>query len=169
MDYLFKSIKTTFLIIAFLVGFTSCDSEDEPSQDDSNNETTFDISNIAGLWMESDYTELKSEQESNNETTYLDGYSYKYCRFSINEDETIKAEWLSYPSLSVIDTYTLTIDLDKIYRNNQMIGTITKCVKKGTSSNDPALTIKWETNATPFNLNSKYRVIANYILDTCTK
>lgn len=167
MNRLFRKFGLLVIAVIASASFASCgDGDDEPEVPVAESNTV-NIELLDGLWMEISYTELMTEAGgSTDKTTAFDGYTYKYARFEIQGDGTVLAEWISYPNMTVTSSRYYDLVDDKLYNGNTLIGTITKCVQKGSSSSDPSLVIVWEKSASPFNLGSKYRVRANYVRDT---
>ena len=172
-----KLLKYIFLmsIILFSVNsIISCDKDDsDPIDSEGSNvdENSFDISNLNGLWMETHYIIDKSAIGEEDQTIILDGMNggnnYKYCRITV-EEEDVTIQWLSVPSLSVLQNVNLRIEGNKLMKGEELFGTIQKC-SDSVSSSEAALIIEWEENAQPFNINGQFPETAYYIRDTWSK
>lgn len=170
----FLKINCMALIILFIFnGIIGCNKDSEPIDSENGNlgESSFNITDLNGLWMETHYTILKSSAGGSDETIYLDGKAggnnYKYCRISADKEE-IMIQWLSYPSLTVIKNVKLHIEGNRLLNGTELFGTVIKCSDK-VGSSEPSLIIEWEESAQPFNINGQFPETAYYIRDTWSK
>lgn len=163
-----KNNITKFLSLAALLcsmsfSLISCGNE-EPEIEDNNhtnvsNDTYFD--QIQGLWCMVEETNI-----STGKITYLNAYTYRYCRIYSDDGETLYGQYVSYPSKVFGKSIQIELEKNKIMHNGSEIGTILKCGKDESSVVE--LEIEWCPNQEIFNPYS-YKCIAGYMKDTWSK
>lgn len=173
MKHCIKWFALAAIIAAVPVALSSC-AEDPDADDVDYVESPADsdaqiAENLPGFWMQIGYTALRAEAgDGENQTVAFSGKdnTYRWMRLSVADDGLIEARWYGNDNKTVISSHTLRLDGKQLYMNEQLVATITKCVRKGSSSSDPELTIIWEKGAEPFNLGVAYRCESRYLRDT---
>lgn len=173
MKKLFKNLGMILCAACLSFSLAACDSKDDEPSNSGNNPNPnqpsngVDLNALPDLWLETHYVEIGAGDNGTDKTTYFDIYSYEFIRFvkDLDDDNIIYGQFLDYPYPTVKANIPFTIKENKLYYNNTLWGTITRCVKQKFSGHNGELVVVWETVASPFNLGSKYKVEAYYWLD----
>lgn len=152
-----------FMFMALAVA--SCGDDEPDGGDEDQNPPVVDYAEaISGKWL-CIKADLLDENGGIKESISFDGHTYKACCFTVSGENDLKAEWLSYPSFSVVKTLDLKLDGERITKDGVLYGTITNYLESGKYGSDPELEIKWEAVAVPFNLGYTDSPTSCYYMD----
>ncbi len=158
-------VRKVFAFMFLALAVVSCGGDDEPDGGDKDQDTPVDYAEaISGKWI-CIKADLLDAAGGIQETISFNGYTYKACRFTVSDKNNLKAEWMSYPSFSVVETLNLKLDGERITKDGVLYGTITNYLENGKYGTLPEIEIKWEPVAVPFNLGYTDHPTSCYYMD----